>query len=105
MLQAAEQLDFERAAQLRDRVHELKKKLGQPWTIALAIGLVLSLSSTAIVLQTLNEKGLMKSDGGQGSFSKVFIQDTGDTVFYHVHRSCDGKGGHRPAHICAACDG
>lgn len=30
MLQAAEQLDFERAAQLRDRVHELKKKMGQP---------------------------------------------------------------------------
>jgi CPA2 family monovalent cation:H+ antiporter-2 len=33
--------------------------LGQPWSIALAVGLVLSLSSTAIVLQTLNEKGLM----------------------------------------------
>lgn len=30
MLTAAEQLDFERAAQLRDRVHELKKKTGQP---------------------------------------------------------------------------
>jgi CPA2 family monovalent cation:H+ antiporter-2 len=42
---------------------------GQPWSIALAVGLVLSLSSTAIVLQTLNEKGLMKCDGGQSSFS------------------------------------
>jgi excinuclease ABC subunit B len=30
MLQAAEQLDFERAAQLRDRIHSLKKKIGQP---------------------------------------------------------------------------
>ncbi|APZ92138.1 excinuclease ABC subunit UvrB [Fuerstiella marisgermanici] len=30
MLQAAEQLDFERAAQLRDRVHQLKKKIGEP---------------------------------------------------------------------------
>jgi len=30
MLQAAEQLEFERAAQLRDRIHDLKKKLGQP---------------------------------------------------------------------------
>jgi monovalent cation:proton antiporter-2 (CPA2) family protein len=48
---------------------------GQPWTIALAIGLVLSLSSTAIVLQTLNEKGLMKSDGGQSSFSVLLFQD------------------------------
>ncbi len=30
MLEAAEKLDFERAAQLRDRVHELKKQMGQP---------------------------------------------------------------------------
>lgn len=30
MLTAAEQLDFERAAQLRDRIHELKQKTGQP---------------------------------------------------------------------------
>ena len=48
---------------------------GQPWTVALAIGLVLALSSTAIVLQTLNEKGLMKSDGGSGSFSVLLFQD------------------------------
>jgi CPA2 family monovalent cation:H+ antiporter-2 len=49
--------------------------LGQPWSIALAVGLVLSLSSTAIVLQTLNEKGLMKSGGGQSSFSVLLLQD------------------------------
>ncbi len=48
---------------------------GQSWTIALAIGLVLALSSTAIALQTLNEKGLMKSDGGQASFSVLLFQD------------------------------
>lgn len=48
---------------------------GQIWTVALAIGLVLALSSTAIVLQTLNEKGLMKSDGGQSSFSVLLFQD------------------------------
>jgi monovalent cation:H+ antiporter-2, CPA2 family len=48
---------------------------GQPWSIALAIGLVLSLSSTAIVLQTLGEKGLIKSDGGQSSFSVLLFQD------------------------------
>lgn len=47
--------------------------LGQPWTVALAIGLVFSLSSTAIVLQTLNEKSLMKSDGGQASFSVLLF--------------------------------
>lgn len=49
--------------------------MGQPWTIALAIGMVFSLSSTAIVLQTLNEKGLMRSDGGQSSFSVLLFQD------------------------------
>ncbi len=49
--------------------------LGSGWSVALAIGLVLSLSSTAIVLQTLNEKGLMKSDGGQSSFSVLLFQD------------------------------
>ncbi len=49
--------------------------LGQPWSTALAIGLVFSLSSTAIVLQTLNEKGLMECDGGQSSFSVLLFQD------------------------------
>ena len=49
--------------------------LDQPWTIALAVGLIMSLSSTAIVLQTLNEKGLMKSDGGQSSFAVLLFQD------------------------------
>ncbi|MEM7081619.1 MAG: cation:proton antiporter [Pseudomonadota bacterium] len=49
--------------------------LGQTWTVSLAIGLVMALSSTAIVLQTLSEKGLMKSDGGQSSFSVLLFQD------------------------------
>ena len=48
---------------------------GQPWSVALAVGMVLALSSTAIVLQTLNEKGLMSSDGGQASFSVLLFQD------------------------------
>ena len=34
--------------------------LGLSWQAAVAVGLTLSLSSTAIVLQTLAEKGLMK---------------------------------------------
>lgn len=49
--------------------------LGQVWSVALTVGLVFSLSSTAIVLQTLNEKGLMKSDGGQSGFSVLLFQD------------------------------
>jgi len=42
---------------------------------ALAVGMTLSLSSTAIVLQTLNEKGLMKTDAGQSAFSVLLFQD------------------------------
>ena len=49
--------------------------LGQPWSVALAVGLVLSLSSTAVVLQTLNEKNLMQSNGGTSSFSVLLFQD------------------------------
>ena len=44
------------------------------WT-ALAVGLILALSSTAIVLQTLGEKGLLKTHGGRSSFSVLLFQD------------------------------
>ncbi|HBH90177.1 monovalent cation:proton antiporter-2 (CPA2) family protein [Ponticaulis sp.] len=49
--------------------------MGMNWKYALAIGCIAALSSTAIVLQTLNEKGLMQSDGGQASFSVLLFQD------------------------------
>ncbi|MEE4119959.1 MAG: cation:proton antiporter [Paracoccaceae bacterium] len=42
---------------------------------ALAIGMILALSSTAIVLQTLTEKGLMKTPGGRSTFSVLLTQD------------------------------
>ncbi|MFK7754889.1 MAG: monovalent cation:proton antiporter-2 (CPA2) family protein [Sedimentitalea sp.] len=48
---------------------------GQPWSVALAIGLALALSSTAIVLQTLSEKGLMQTGGGRSAFSVLLPQD------------------------------
>jgi monovalent cation:proton antiporter-2 (CPA2) family protein len=49
--------------------------LGQPLNVALALGMILSVSSTAIVLQTLNEKGWMGAAGGQSSFSVLLFQD------------------------------
>jgi CPA2 family monovalent cation:H+ antiporter-2 len=49
--------------------------LGQPWQLALAIGLIFALSSTAIVLQTLSEKGLMQTHGGRSAFSVLLTQD------------------------------
>lgn len=48
---------------------------GQPWGTSLAIGLTLSLSSTAIVLQTLAEKRLMQTNGGRSVFSVLLTQD------------------------------
>jgi monovalent cation:H+ antiporter-2, CPA2 family len=49
--------------------------LGQPANQALALGMIFSLSSTAIVLQTLNEKHLMQTAGGRSSFSVLLTQD------------------------------
>ncbi len=42
---------------------------------ALGIGLILALSSTAIVLQTLTEKGLLKNIAGKSAFSVLLFQD------------------------------
>ena len=48
---------------------------GLSWQVGLAVALALSLSSTAIVLQTLSEKGLMRTGGGRASFSVLLTQD------------------------------
>ncbi|WP_372800934.1 cation:proton antiporter domain-containing protein [Paracoccus seriniphilus] len=45
------------------------------WSSSLALGMILSLSSTAIVLQTLSEKGLMQTAGGRSAFSVLLTQD------------------------------
>ncbi|MGB5732822.1 MAG: monovalent cation:proton antiporter-2 (CPA2) family protein [Thiohalocapsa sp.] len=49
--------------------------MGPDWRTAIAIGLIMALSSTAIVLQTLNEKGLTRTEGGRASFSVLLFQD------------------------------
>ncbi len=49
--------------------------LGQNFAVALAIGLIFALSSTAIVLQTLTEKGLVQTSGGRSVFSVLLTQD------------------------------
>ena len=49
--------------------------LGLDWKVSLAAGLILALSSTAIVLQTLTEKGLMRTGGGRASFAVLLMQD------------------------------
>src|SRR3954468_15428518 len=49
--------------------------LGLPWQTALAVGMVLAMSSTAIVLQTLDEKGLRHGPVGRAAFGILLLQD------------------------------
>lgn len=49
--------------------------LGQTWQAAVAVGCILALSSTAIVLQTFSEKQLMPTPGGQAGFAVLLFQD------------------------------
>lgn len=49
--------------------------LGLDWRTALAVGLVLAMSSTAIVLQTLDEKGLRQGPIGRAAFGVLLLQD------------------------------
>jgi monovalent cation:proton antiporter-2 (CPA2) family protein len=49
--------------------------LGADWKAALAVGFVMAMSSTAIVLQTLEEKGLRHGPVGQTAFGVLLLQD------------------------------
>lgn len=48
---------------------------GLPWRGSVALGLILAMSSTAIVLQSLGERKLLKTPGGEASFSVLLFQD------------------------------
>ena len=50
-------------------------QVGFNWQAALAVGLALAMSSTAIVLQTLREKGLAHTQSGKSSFAVLLFQD------------------------------
>ena len=45
------------------------------WQIAVTIGLIVAMSSTAIVLQSLSERRQMKTSGGQATFAVLLFQD------------------------------
>ena len=49
--------------------------IGLDWRISLVIGMILALSSTAIVLQSLRERGFMGTEGGQSAFAVLLFQD------------------------------
>lgn len=56
-------------------VGALAMAFGMAWQPALAIGMILAMSSTAIVLQSMNERGLLKTEAGQNSFAVLLFQD------------------------------
>ncbi|MEI9950315.1 MAG: glutathione-regulated potassium-efflux system protein KefC [Pseudomonadota bacterium] len=49
--------------------------LGLPWQAALVAGLALSLSSTAIAVQTMRERNLLNAPVGRAGFSVLLFQD------------------------------
>ncbi len=49
--------------------------LGYSWQASMAIAMALALSSTALVLQLLNEKKLMNTSVGENSFAVLLFQD------------------------------
>lgn len=51
------------------------KFAGMSWTIAVVVGMVASMSSTAIALQILKERSLSKTAGGDSAFSVCLFQD------------------------------
>ena len=53
----------------------LARWLGASWQVAVTVGFIVAMSSTAIVLQLLNEKGIMRTAGGRASFSVLLFQD------------------------------
>ncbi|HEY0603525.1 MAG TPA: monovalent cation:proton antiporter-2 (CPA2) family protein [Herpetosiphonaceae bacterium] len=83
--------------------------VGLAWQSALAIGMIMALSSTAIVLQTLNEKGLLKTAGGQSSFAVLLFQDIAvipmlaifPLLATHPHEVAGGEEGHAATTLIA----
>jgi monovalent cation:proton antiporter-2 (CPA2) family protein len=53
----------------------LSKFTSLSWTVAVVMGMAASMSSTAIALQILNERSLMKTSAGQSAFSVALFQD------------------------------
>lgn len=83
---------------------------GLAWPVAVTLGLTLSMSSTAIVIQSLAERGTLNTRGGQACFSVLLFQDIAvipmlavlpwlaHTYSGHADAAADGHGtGHESA--------
>jgi len=64
--------------------------LGYSWQMSLTAGMALSLSSTALVLQMLQETHLMNTSMGETSFSVLLFQDIAVIHPYSCHHTFAG---------------
>jgi len=71
---------------------------GIAWKTSLTIGLILAMSSTAIVLQSLAERGQLKTSGGQAVFSVLLFQDIAVIPILALLPLLAASGGGAPAH-------
>ncbi len=76
--------------------------LGLDWRQALAVGLVLAMSSTAIVLQTLDEKGLRSGPVGRAAFGVLLLQDLSVIPLFALLPLLSADGGAAHASASAA---
>ncbi len=65
-------------------VAAITRWIGLPWNQAIAVGLILSLSSTAIVMQTLAERKLLTTEGGRASLAVLLFQDVAAIPFLAI---------------------
>jgi len=68
-------MGFAQMAATGAAVFALALALGQPTVVGVVAGMAFAMSSTAIGLATLEEKGLLATPGGQASFSVLLFQD------------------------------
>lgn len=85
---------------------------GQAWPVAVTLGLMLAMSSTAIVIQSLAERGVLNTRGGQACFSVLLFQDIAVIPILAVlpwlaqtHGGGAGHGGTAGGHEAAGAHG
>ena len=72
---------------------------------SVAVGMILALSSTAIVLQTLQERGLERTRGGRAAFSVLLFQDIVVILMIAAMPFLAGGAGIDPGHVKSSAEG
>jgi glutathione-regulated potassium-efflux system ancillary protein KefC len=78
---------------------------GLPWQAAVIAGLALALSSTAIAVQTMNERNLLRAPVGRASFGVLLFQDVAAIPIITLVPFLSSAGGDEPIEIGGALKG